>query len=147
MPDSPTLQLNSLGGLQVSLNGTPLGGFVSAKVHALLIYLTVTGRPHSRETLIGLLWAGMPDADAKTNFRQALSNLRNLVPDHVLIERDTAEFDRDSFHLIRCCRVTLCKHHRSRPIKFSAPAAVELYQGEFLKVFACAMRRSLKNGR
>jgi DNA-binding SARP family transcriptional activator/predicted ATPase len=129
MPDSPSLQINSLGGVQVSLNGKPLGGFVSTKVQALLIYLAVTGRPQAREKLIGLLWADMPDADAKTNLRQALSNLRKLVPDHVSIERDTAAFNHDSLHLIDVeCFETHLKADR-------LSAAIEVYRGDFLEGF------------
>jgi predicted ATPase/DNA-binding SARP family transcriptional activator/Tfp pilus assembly protein PilF len=131
MPDSPSsLQINSLGGLQVLLNGKPLAGFVSTKVQALLIYLAVTGRPQAREKLIGLLWAAMPDADAKTNLRQALSNLRKLLPDHVSIERDAAAFNRDSLHLIDVeCFETHLKTDR-------LAAAMEIYHGDFLEGFA-----------
>lgn len=130
MPDSPTLRINSLGGLQVLLNGKPLSGFVSTKVQALLIYLAVTGRPQAREKLIGLLWAAMPDADAKTNLRQALSNLRKLLPDHVSIERDYAAFKRDSLHLID----VECFAEHLKADRLSA--AIEIYHGDFLEGFA-----------
>lgn len=130
MPDSPSLQLHSLGGLQVLLNGKPLSGFVSTKVQALLIYLAVTGRPQAREKLIGLLWADMPDADAKTNLRQALSNLRKLLPDHVAIERDFAAFKRDSPHLID----VECFAEHLKTDRLSA--AIEIYHGDFLEGFA-----------
>lgn len=130
MPDSPSLQLITLGGLQVELNGRPLSGFVSTKVQALLIYLALTVRPQPREKLIGLLWADMPDADAKTNLRQALSNLRKLVPDHVSIERDTAAFKPDSTRLldVHCFE----DHLKADRLE----AAIEVYHGDFLDGFA-----------
>jgi len=129
MPDSPSLHLNSLGGFQAALNGKPLAGFVSTKVQALLIYLAVTGRPQAREKLIGLLWADMPDADARTNLRQALSNLRKLVPDHVSIERDLAAFKGDSLHLID----VHCFEDHLKADRLAA--AIELYRGDFLEGF------------
>ncbi len=69
------LELILLGGLQIRQNGAPVAGFMSSKVPALLAYLAVTGRPHQREALAGLLWGEMPDAAAANNLRQALSNL------------------------------------------------------------------------
>lgn len=89
------LHLTLLGGAEVSRDGKPISGFFSAKVRALLIYLAVTGRPHSREALASLLWGELPEADAKTNLRQALTNLRKLVGDHLLIDRETVAFDRE----------------------------------------------------
>ncbi|MEI2692113.1 MAG: hypothetical protein V9H69_21370 [Anaerolineae bacterium] len=69
---------------------------MSSKVPALLAYLAVTGRPHQRDALAGLLWGEMPDAAAANNLRQALSNLRKLFEPHLLITRDTVAFNRDS---------------------------------------------------
>jgi DNA-binding SARP family transcriptional activator len=80
----PSLQLKLFGSPQISYQGQPLTGFVSAKVRALLIYLAVTGRPHSRDHLAELLWADTP-ASTRTNLRKALSNLRQLIGD-LLVE-------------------------------------------------------------
>lgn len=112
------------------LDGKPPGRFASTKVQALLIYLVVTGRPQSREKLIGLLWAAKPEADAKTNLCQALSNLHNLVPDHVLIQRDTAAFNRDSLHVID----VHCFDDHLKADRLAA--AIEVYHGDFLDGFA-----------
>src|SRR5512143_1465795 len=69
-----------LGAFQVLVDGQPLIGFVSNKVRALLAYLALESeRPHSRETLIGLLWPDWPQASAQGNLRSALSNLRKLL--------------------------------------------------------------------
>ena len=53
MPDVLTLRL--LGKPQVSLSGAAVAGFISAKAQARLFYLAVTGRPHMRAALAGLL--------------------------------------------------------------------------------------------
>lgn len=50
------------------------------KALALLAYLAVNSeRPHSRETLLGLLWPNMPDADARNNLRVVWAQLIGRV--------------------------------------------------------------------
>ena len=49
------LQLALLGNVAVRRDGTPITGLGSGKALALLCYLAVTGRPHLRPTLAGLL--------------------------------------------------------------------------------------------
>ena len=86
------LRLELLGGLRVSRAGRPVPGFVSAKAPALLAYLAVTARPHSREALAGLLWGEGAEDDARASLRVALSNLRRLVGAHLTITRETIAF-------------------------------------------------------
>jgi len=59
-----------LGQADFRLDGESISGFYSSKAQALLVYLAVTGVPHSRAALAGLLWSDMPEADARTNLRQ-----------------------------------------------------------------------------
>jgi DNA-binding SARP family transcriptional activator len=92
------LRLRLLGGVTITRGDTPVEGFVSAKAQALLCYLAVTGCPHSRQALAGLLWGEMPEAAARTNLRQALSNLRRLVGSHLRITRHTVAFDREALY-------------------------------------------------
>lgn len=56
-----------------------------SKALALLAYLAVTGRAHSRESLQSLLWAEFLDADARNNLRRELSQLRATLGKDVLI--------------------------------------------------------------
>ncbi len=123
------LHLNLLGSFSLTRDDTPLTGFISNKVQALLVYLAVTQRTHTRDTLAALLWQGVPEKVAKHSLRQALSNLRKIVPEGVVITRqtvsaaaintDTSQFDS----LIGAGRL--------------ADAAV-LYKGEFLEGFFVA---------
>ncbi len=94
------LEIRLLGGLQVSYGDAAVPHFVSSKVPALLAYLAITGRPHQRDALAGLLWGDMPDAAAANNLRQALSNLRKLFEPYLQITRDTVAFDRAIPHLL-----------------------------------------------
>lgn len=79
-----TLYFVFFGTPQITYRGAPLNGFISNKVRALLIYLAVTGRPHSRDHLAHLLWSDTP-MSMKVNLRKALSNLRHLIGD-ILVE-------------------------------------------------------------
>ena len=61
------LQLELLGGLRITQRGAALTTFVSGKAPALLAYLAVTGRPHFRAALAGLLWSDHAEEDARRN--------------------------------------------------------------------------------
>lgn len=127
------LHLHLFGTPQFLYQGKPVTGFVSNKVRALLIYLAVTGRPHSRDALTELFWADTAHS-ARVNIRKALSNLRKL-PGVVLVEEmtntvalapqsyrlDTAEFER---------------HMAADDQMLDVLAwTADLYQGDFLSGF------------
>jgi len=74
------LSIRVLGPFDVCLDGERVSGFNSDKVRALLAYLALTpDRPHRREALAGLLWPEFPERSARTNLRNALSNLRKVL--------------------------------------------------------------------
>jgi predicted ATPase/DNA-binding SARP family transcriptional activator len=146
-PTIEELRLALLGGLQVSRDGTPVTGFVSNKVAALLCYLAVTGRPHFRPALAGLLWGDWPEPEALANLRKALHNLRQLVGPHLIITPQTVAFNRDSPYWLdvevfqeRVDKYTSRQgtSKQGPPLSTCLPElkqAVELYEGDFLKGF------------
>ncbi|MFN2141092.1 MAG: BTAD domain-containing putative transcriptional regulator, partial [Candidatus Promineifilaceae bacterium] len=74
--------LSLFGRFQATLNDEPLGGFRTAKVQALLVCLAAEPtKPLRRESLMLLLWPGMPERSARQNLRQIIYNLRRAVPD------------------------------------------------------------------
>ncbi|MEJ2753256.1 MAG: BTAD domain-containing putative transcriptional regulator, partial [Chloroflexota bacterium] len=76
------LSLSLFGRFQAILNGAPLAGFRTIKVQALLIYLAAEPpMPHRRESLMTLLWPGMPERSARQNLRQIIYNLRRAIPE------------------------------------------------------------------
>ena len=83
---------------QVWLNGRSLTDFATDKARALLVYLLIERQqPHRRESLATLLWPDQPDARARQNLRQALSNLGQALGDsedspnpYLLIDRHLA---------------------------------------------------------
>lgn len=79
------LQIAVLGKPRLTYNDQPLtADLISAKGQALLIYLAVTGRAHSRTALAGLLWGDMTEETARANLRQILSKLRKFLPPDML---------------------------------------------------------------
>ncbi len=151
MSDALTFRL--LGGLTISRAGEPVPGFHSRKERALLCYLAVTGRRHHRPLLAGLFWGELPERRALANLRRALSHLRGVVGDHLLITRQTAAFDHESEYWLDVEAFekvvdweTGKLADRARDPAISLPMyqstnlpalreAVELYRGDFLAGF------------
>jgi DNA-binding SARP family transcriptional activator/predicted ATPase len=139
------LRLVLLGKPQISRDGVPVTGFIYNKALALLAYLAVTGRPHSRDALAGLLWGEMPDAAAKANLRKILAALREVAGHELIIDRQTVAFDAESLHWLDT-RVLESKL-QSLTATSLTPAnltdrdmrlldeAVQLYGGDFLEGF------------
>ena len=130
------LELLLLGKPQVRKDGNVLTDFVSNKVRALLFYLVVTRRPHTRESLASLFWADMPDSRAKKNLRNALPNLRDLLGEYLLISRQSVAFDLESDHWldVAVLQSSLDADLAEAPIDQLREAAM-LYQGDFLEGF------------
>ncbi len=133
------LEIRLLGGLQIRQNGLTVAGFMSSKVPALLAYLAVTGRPHQRDALAGLLWGEMPDDAAANNLRQALTNLRKLAEPHLLITRETVAFNPDAAHFLDVVGFrNLLRLSGGQPIAQRIGLlreALALYRGDFLEGF------------
>ncbi len=135
------LFLSFLGPFQAGLDGQPATGFESNKVRALLAYLAVEAdRPHTRETLAGLLWPDYPDRAALSNLRSALANLRQAIGDHqadppfLLITRDTIRFNTDSDYALDVDAL----HDLTRLPVEQFQQAVAAYRGNFLEGFFLA---------
>src|SRR6056297_2691044 len=76
--------LRLLGPFVAERDGASLPGFRSDKVRALLAFLAVqVDRPWTRATLADLLWPDQVDATARSNLRNALSNLRHVLGDRL----------------------------------------------------------------
>ncbi len=82
------LQLRLLGRPEINKAGAPVTEALSGKAQAILYYLAVTGQPQSRAFLASLLWGEMLDADARTNLRKALANLRRVLGDYLDLDRN-----------------------------------------------------------
>ncbi len=133
------LRLTYLGGVQVLCGDRPVTGFVSSKASALLCYLAVTGRPQLRPLLAGLLWGDLPETDACANLRKVLSNLRDLVGEHLIITPHTVAFNRESAYWLDVEEfLGRVNKEPSRQVDKETGRqveAAELYKGDFLDGF------------
>src|SRR5262244_3503727 len=95
MEGKDLLHVSVLGSLTVVRQSTSVQLPPSKKTRALLAYLAVTARPHSRDRLCGMFW-NVPD-DPRAALRWSLSRLRPLVdePDcrRIIADRENVGFD------------------------------------------------------
>lgn len=134
------LRLTLLGTPRIRLGDQLLTDFATNKAQALLFYLAVTGRPHSRDALATLLWDDMSDAQAKKNLRTVLPDLRRRVGGYLQIDRQTIAFDHTSAYWldVEVLRQGLSPELTAARAPLDAVAHqqfVDLYQGEFLSGF------------
>jgi predicted ATPase/DNA-binding SARP family transcriptional activator len=147
------LALTLFGPLQIAYADTPVRGFESDKVRALLIFLVVEAdRPHRRAALAELLWPERPERAALLNLNQALANLRRALGERAAAQ-PLLRVTRESIQLNPAAAYTLdlsvfhalldaCVTHAHRdPIGCAACAerltqAVALYRGDALAGFA-----------
>jgi DNA-binding SARP family transcriptional activator/pimeloyl-ACP methyl ester carboxylesterase len=91
------LQVSVLGNLAVVSDGAAMQLPPSRKTRALLAYLAVTARPHSRDRLSAMLWP-VPD-DPRGALRWSLSRLRPLVDEpgcrRIIADRESVGFVSD----------------------------------------------------
>jgi len=91
------LRISVLGNLAVVRERTRMQLPPSKKTRALLAYLAVTARPHSRARLCAMFWA-VPD-DPRAALRWSLSRLRPLVDEddcpRITADREQVGFDLD----------------------------------------------------
>lgn len=143
------LAITLFGGFLVELDGKPLTSFGTDKHRALLAYLALeSGRPHRREVLAILLWSEHPETAARNNLRQALYQLRRLIPlesesvPHLLITPYQVQFNPASDFWLDVNefnnRISACLSHHPSGLNLcvgclqSLQRAIELYQGELL---------------
>ncbi len=116
------------------------------KTVALLAYLAVNPRPHSRETLATLMWPEHNAAQAKANLRRDLSRLKNVLDEDVLlIDRSQASLDANGDWWLDVQvfqeKVQLIRSHNHFPEQYCADclkggqAAVNLYTADFMAGF------------
>ncbi|MBV7259105.1 alpha/beta hydrolase [Erythrobacter crassostreae] len=90
-----TLQIQTIGPFEVRRDNAPVVLPSSRKTRALLAYLAITGRKHSRQSLCDLFWDSTDDPLA--GLRWSLSKLRGLLnsdeAELLNSDRDTVWFD------------------------------------------------------
>ncbi len=140
-----SLEIFTLGGLRILLDGERVTGLSSRKVEALLIYLAITNRPQPRESLAELLWDDFTQSKAMNNLRVVLSNLRKHFGDFLNITRDSVSINpRSQIQLdvhrleygLAAARIQNPESGLLTPkVAGGMEQAIALYGGEFLQGF------------
>lgn len=144
-----SLSIFVFGSFTVTINGQPLTNFRSNKTRAILIYLVLAqGRPVLRTTLAALLWQGYTEPSARSNLRQSLSQLRDLLRPLDLLEADHQTVRLRNDPLLLWCDalmfeklITACQQHTHLSLTHCSVCqerlrqAATLYKGAFLEDF------------
>lgn len=138
-----TLRLQLLGAPQIRLGDEPVEGFVTQKALALLIYIATNQRSQRRDKLASLFWRDVAEQQAQNSLRRVLSNLRQLVGTHLMVDRQVIALDeRQSFWSdvteFRAALATLPINAQVNADLINSTQlenALALYQGEFLDGF------------
>ncbi|HEX6384555.1 MAG TPA: BTAD domain-containing putative transcriptional regulator, partial [Anaerolineae bacterium] len=105
----------------------------SQKGQALLCYLALTSKAHSRPALAGLLWPEMEDEKALMNLRHVLKQLKRHLSPHLAISRQSIGFNQEVPYWLDVAEFEAGVAARSDSGRLQA--AVKLYGGDFLDGF------------
>ncbi len=142
----PQLAITAFGAPSVASHGEPIA-VDTRKAIAMLVYLAVERRAHTRDTLAALLWPEYDQAHARATLRRTLSALVHALPPNMLVvSHDTIAVADDAdlrFDIETFRRLLLqSQQHRHTEAEVCADClaqlrqATELYQGDFLAGFA-----------
>ena len=87
------ISVSLLGPVHVEVGRRPVGGFRSHKTLAPPGYRIVRRRAVARNYLAGPLWPGAPTADGRGHVRRALHDLSQKIPNALLIDYHTVQFN------------------------------------------------------
>lgn len=142
----PMLEISTLGGLRILLDGQPVGDLKSRRAEALLAYLACTQRPQSRDVLVGLLWDEGNDTQTRGNLRWLIAVLRQRLAPYLQVTRSSVALNLDGLasvdvslmeqRLADAERAMVTKSGVLPSLALEAlEAAVALYQGPFMHGF------------
>lgn len=132
------LEIMSLGGLLLKIDGDIISDVGSHKAEAVLVYTAYQNRPINRNFLGALLWPESSQESASTSLRVAISTLRKYFGDYLEITRDIVYFKPDAD--FRLDVHLLGDYLDSGQID----EALALFQGEFLEGFDVVDSRSFE---
>ncbi len=133
-PQEPVrVSIRLLGGFQILYGERPHHKLVSGRALSLLALLVLRrGVPQSRAALAGLFWPDTDEAQARTNLRKLIFELRRVLPhaSSLRLDRDTLEWAAASE-----CDVDVEAFERAAAHAASMAeleAAIALYRGDLL---------------
>ena len=123
------LEILTLGGLCIRLNGEVINDIGLRKAEALLVYLAVNDRPIQRSLLADLLWPEYSQAKALTSLRAALAVLNKHFVDYFDITHESVQIKHSpQFYLDVSALDQNCSAGEVQ-------AALKCFKGDFLAGF------------
>ena len=123
------LEIYTLGGLCIRLDGVVINDIGLRKAEALLVYIAVNDRPVQRSLLADLLWPEDSQTRALTSLRAALAVLRRKVGDYLDITHDSVSIKLNQEILLD---IRELDHYLSEG---QIDAALACFKGDFLEGF------------
>src|SRR5947208_49726 len=135
MEGGEVLHVSVLGQLAVLRHRTKVQLPQSKKTRALLAYLAITGRPHSRDRLCAMFWA-VPD-DPRAALRWSLSRLRPIVDEHdcrrIIADRENVGLDPANIEVDLLSLRSLGRNGVESVSTDALRQAAEALEGDFLE--------------
>jgi len=135
-----SLEISTLGTLQIRRNGRPVEDFPTRKVEALLVYLACTGRSHPREQVAELLWDDRSQSQSLTNLRATLSRLNDQLAPFLLTTRKAVAIHPEANVWVDAVELSTTLLLHKPPLSTRAVHGLEraltLYKGDFLAGFS-----------
>ncbi|MBK9055176.1 MAG: tetratricopeptide repeat protein [Chloroflexi bacterium] len=125
------LSLHLFGSPHIERAGVNLAVGLPKKAQAILFYLAVTGKTYDREWIASLFWSEVPTSTALKNLRDLLPELRKLLPDSLIVSRQTLALNPSQPYFLDVATFQVAL--RAEPPQLET--ALSLYQGEFLADF------------
>lgn len=131
----PRLEIYLLGAPHVRRGGSDGARHMPPKAQALLYYLAATGHTHTRAALAHLLWSEHGEAEARSNLRKAIQELRRHFDPYLAIEYHSVGFVSPQHYWADA--IEFCTGASQPPVVNSAQhqAALDLYRADFLDGF------------
>ena len=127
--------MHLLGAPHIECDGTDVAERLPAKAQALLYYLAMTGRTHTRAALAGLLWGERSEVEARSNLRKAIQQLRRHFVAYVAIDYHTAGMRSPDVYWVDAVEFAGATAEPGAGGTEQLQAALELYRADFLEGF------------
>lgn len=133
------LELNTLGRLQLIVDGSDVTTQLDASRTFLLAYLADSAQPQLRMHLAELLWPDRPTGRARSNLRTLLSRLRPLLGDYLQVAPEWValqpvsliHFDVHAFE----AQLALAQRATTGTARQALTTAMTHYQGDFFATY------------
>jgi DNA-binding SARP family transcriptional activator/tetratricopeptide (TPR) repeat protein len=126
-------QLLLLGSFDLRWQGASLNTISYTKMRALLAYLAMNPREHSREALAGFFWPESDGATARGNLRRTLADLKRALPtqtgDWFVTTKNSLGFCSNA---VVDAKVFMGLQNHNSGLSFGYEQRLALYRGEFL---------------